>query len=126
MSYRSMHNPFLTPSLGRKIDLEKERLRQEISETSERVSEAFSKLSEVSAKAARLQKQLEFVERREKELVKRDLRNLDELEPPRTPSPAASSSLVDPLSLDPGLPSWLNLDSFVETGVSFPGSVSGS
>ena len=119
-----MHSPFLTPSLGRKIDQEKERLRQEISETSEKVSEAFSRLSEVSAKAARLQKQLNFIKSREKELVKHDLKNLDEVEPSRTPSPPASSdsSSVVFASLDPGLPAWLTLDSFVDTGEPFRGS----
>ena len=119
-----MHNPFLTPSLGRKIDLEKERLRQEISETSEKVSEAFSKLSEVSAKAARLQKQLNFIKSREKELIKRDLKNLDEVEPPRTPSPPASSdpSSVVFASPDCGFPAWLTLDSFGDTGEFFRGS----
>ena len=116
-----MHSPFLTPSLGRKIDQEKERLEREISETVTELSETTAKLS---AKAARLQKQLNFVKSREKELVKRDLKNLDEVEPPRTPSlPASSdSSSVVFASLDPGLPAWLTLDSFVDTGELFRGS----
>ena len=58
----------LAPSPGEWDRIEKERKR------------VFAQVSETMAKASRLQKQLESLEKRKQELVERELRNIEELE----------------------------------------------
>ena len=111
----------LAPSPGEWDRIEKERKR------------VFAQVSETMAKASRLQKQLESLEKRKQELVERELRNIEELERDEhaaAPDPndllfnVSSDSFVVPE--DFGGFDWSPFPTSHETAAEAPGSSQGS
>ena len=111
----------LAPSPGEWDRIEKERKR------------VFAQVSETMAKASRLQKQLESLEKRKQELVERELRNIEELERDEHAAAPDPNDLLFNMSSDSfvvpegfGGFDWSPFPTSHETAAEAPGSSQGS